>query len=109
MLNDQFPALSVAARPHPVKVHPEDPQRIAVQWDAQQASIAAAGGDYAAVTSGMQSTYCNVADQAMRDAQAKSQAEDPAEKLKKLGQMRDSGLITAEEFEAKKKDLLADM
>ena len=93
----------------PVKVHPEDPQRIAVQWDAQQASIAAAGGDMAAVTAGMQSTYGNVADQAMRDAQAKSQAEDPAEKLKKLGQMRDSGLITAEEFEAKKKDLLADM
>jgi hypothetical protein len=93
----------------PVKVHPEDPQRIAVQWDAQQASIAAAGGDYAAVTSGLQSTYGNVADQAMRDAQAKSQADDPAEKLKKLGQMRDSGLITAEEFEAKKKDLLADM
>ena len=93
----------------PVKIHPEDPQRIAVQWDAQQASIAAAGGDMAAVTAGMQSAYGNVADQAMRDAQAKAQAEDPAEKLKKLGQMRDSGLITAEEFEAKKKDLLADM
>jgi putative oligomerization/nucleic acid binding protein len=93
----------------PVKVHPEDPQRIAVQWDAQQASIAAAGGDYAAVTQGMQSTYGNVADQAMRDAQAKSQAEDPAEKLKKLGEMRDAGLITSEEFEAKKKDLLADL
>src|SRR4051812_17879701 len=93
----------------PVKVDPEDPQRIAVQWDAQQASIAAAGGDMAAVMGGMQSTYGNVADQAMRDAQAKSASEDPAEKLKKLGQMRDSGLITAEEFEAKKKDLLADM
>jgi hypothetical protein len=93
----------------PVKVHPEDPQRIAVQWDAQQASIAAAGGDMAAVMGGMQSTYGNVADQAMRDAQAKSQAEDPAEKLKKLGEMRDAGLITSDEFEAKKKDLLADM
>jgi hypothetical protein len=92
----------------PVKVHPEDPQRIAVQWDAQQASIAAAGGDYAAVTQGMQSTYGNVADQAMRDAQAKSASEDPAEKLKKLGEMRDAGLITSEEFEEKKKDLLAD-
>jgi membrane protease subunit (stomatin/prohibitin family) len=80
-----------------------------VQWDAQQASIAAAGGDYAAVTQGMQSTYGNVADQAMRDAQAKTQAEDPAEKLKKLGEMRDAGLITPDEFEAKKKDLLAEM
>jgi hypothetical protein len=93
----------------PVKVDPEDPQRIAVQWDAQQASIAAAGGDVAAVMGGMQSTYGNVADQAMRDAQAKTQAEDPAAKLKKLAEMRDAGLITSDEFEAKKKDLLADM
>jgi hypothetical protein len=93
----------------PVKISAEDPQKVAVQWDAQQASIAAAGGDMAAVMDGMQSTYGNVADQAMRDAQAKAKGEDPAEKLKKLGQMRDSGLITAEEFEAKKKDLLADM
>ena len=43
----------------------------------------------------LQSTYGNVADQAMRDAQAKSQAEDPATKLKKLGEMRDAGLITS--------------
>src|SRR3954454_20914720 len=27
----------------PVKVLPDDPQRVAVQWDAQQAEIAAAG------------------------------------------------------------------
>src|SRR4051812_47668494 len=27
----------------PVKIHPDDPQKVAVQWDAQQASIAAAG------------------------------------------------------------------
>ena len=93
----------------PVKVHPNDPNKIAVQWDAQKASIAAAGGDMAAVTAGMQSAYGNVADQAMRDAQAKAQSEDPAEKLKKLGEMRDAGLITSEEFDAKKKDLLADM
>jgi membrane protease subunit (stomatin/prohibitin family) len=93
----------------PVKIHPEDPQRIAVQWDAQQASIAAAGGDMAAVTQGMQGAYGNVADQAMRDAQAKQAADDPAAKLKKLGEMKDAGLITADEFDAKKKDLLADM
>jgi hypothetical protein len=93
----------------PVKIHPDDPQRIAVQWDAQQASIAAAGGDMAAVTAGLHGAYDNVADQAMRDAQAKAAADDPAEKLKKLGEMRDAGLITPDEFEAKKKDLLADM
>lgn len=32
--------------------------------------------------------------------------EDPAEKLKKLKEMNDSGLITAEEYEAKKAEIL---
>ena len=45
----------------------------------------------------------------MRDAKAKQAADDPAEKLKKLGQMRDSGLITSEEFDAKKAELLSEM
>ena len=93
----------------PVKVHPDDPQRIAVQWDAQQASIAAAGGDMAAVTQGLQANYGGVADAAMRDAQAKAKAEDPAEKMKKLGQMKDSGLISDEEFDAKKAEILGSM
>jgi hypothetical protein len=93
----------------PVKVDPQDPQRIAVQWDAQQAGIAAAGGDMAAVTAGMQAAYGNVANDAMKAAQANAAAEDPAAKLKKLGDMRDSGLITPEEFEAKKAEVLAEM
>jgi hypothetical protein len=93
----------------PVKILPEDPSRIAVQWDAQQASIAAAGGDMAAVTVGMQNTYGNAADQAMRDAKAKQAAEDPVEKLKKLDQMKDAGLITGEEFDAKKAEILKEM
>ena len=37
----------------PVKVHPDDPTRIAVQWDAQVGAIAASGGDMAAVMSGL--------------------------------------------------------
>lgn len=93
----------------PVKILPDAPQRVAVQWDAQQANIAAAGGDMAAVMGGMQATYGNVANDAMKAAQANAAAEDPVKKLEKLGQMRDSGLITAEEFEAKKKELLAEM
>jgi Short C-terminal domain len=93
----------------PVKILADDPQRVAVQWDAQQANIAAAGGDMAAVMSGMQATYGGAADAAMREAQANAAAEDPASKLEKLGQMRDSGLITPEEFEAKKKEILAEM
>ncbi len=90
----------------PVKLLPDQPERVAVQWDAQQASIAAAGGDMAAVMDGMQATYGGVADAAMRQAQANAAAEDPAAKLQKLSQMRDAGLITAEEFDAKKKEIL---
>jgi hypothetical protein len=93
----------------PVKIHPDDPQRIAVQWEAQQGAVASAGGDMAAVTQGLQGTYGNVADNAMRQAQANAAAEDPAAKLQKLGQMRDSGLITAEEFDAKKAELLREL
>jgi hypothetical protein len=93
----------------PVKIHPDDPQRIAVQWEAQQGAIAAAGGDMAAVTQGLQSTYGNAADAAMRQAQGQAQAEDPVAKLEKLGQMRDAGLITNEEFDAKKAEVLKDL
>ena len=93
----------------PVKVHPNDPNRIAVQWDAQQASIAASGGDQAAVMQGMQATYGNAADQAYRQAREQQKSEDPAEKIKKLGQMKDSGLITQEEFDAKKAEILSEM
>lgn len=93
----------------PVKILPDQPERVAVQWDAQQASIAAAGGDMAAVMGGLQATYGGVADQAMRQAQANAAAEDPAKKLEKLAQMRDSGLITAEEFQAKKQEILEAM
>ena len=93
----------------PVKLLPDQPERVAVQWDAQQASIAAAGGDMAAVTSGLQATYGGAADAAMRQAQANAAAEDPAAKLEKLTQMRDSGLITPEEFETKKKEILSSM
>ncbi len=93
----------------PVKVLPDDPQRVAVQWDAQQASIAAAGGDMAAVTAGMQNTYGNAANDAYKAAREQQAAEDPAAKLKKLDDMRNTGLITDEEFEAKKKEILAEM
>jgi Short C-terminal domain len=93
----------------PIKIDPEDPQSIAVQWDAQQASIAAAGGDMAAVTAGLQATYGNAANEAMMAAQAGAAAEDPLTKLKKLGEMRDAGLVTNEEFAAKKAELLAEM
>jgi hypothetical protein len=117
----------------PVKVHPEDPQRIAVQWDAQQAAIAAAGGDMAAVQSGLQQTYGGVADAAMREAMASPAAQsvprtdqppgappptppaagggqsDAAARLQQLSDMRESGLIDDDEFEAKKLEILKDL
>jgi hypothetical protein len=93
----------------PIKVLQSDPQRIAVQWDAQKANISAAGGDMAAVMQGMNATYGAAADQAVRDAQAKRASEDPAERLRKLTQMKDSGLIDNDEFEAKKAEILGDV
>ena len=99
----------------PVKVDPGDPTRIAVQWDAQKAAIAAAGGDYAAVTAGLANTYAGTADAAMRQAQAGGGATvgtaaaspDPLEKIAQLAKLRDSGAITEEEFAAKKAELLS--
>ena len=34
-------------------------------------------------------------------------APDPMEQLRKLGQLRDAGIVTQEEFDAKKADILA--
>jgi hypothetical protein len=102
----------------PIKIHPNDPNKIAVQWDAQQASIAAAGGDMAAVTKGFENTYSGAADAAMRQAMANQQAgagaapaakEDPAERLRKLGELKDSGVLSDEEFEAKKAEILKEL
>ena len=103
----------------PVKIHPDDPSRIAVQWDAQKANIAAAGGDMAAVMGGMQETYGGAADAAMRQAQAggapgaaapaPAGQGDAAERLKKLGELRDQGLLTDEDYEAKKAEVLKEL
>jgi hypothetical protein len=99
---------------------PDDPNAIAVQWDALKGSIAASGGDMAAATQGIQNTYAGTADAAGRqyladkaaaDAKATQEAaaNDPAERLKKLSQFNDAGLVTDEEFEAKKAEILADL
>jgi len=108
----------------PVKVLPDDPQRIAVQWDAQQAAIAAAGGDMAAVTAGLQETYGGVADAAFRaqtsgappvpgqpaaPAEPAGGTEDAASRLNQLGKLREQGLIDESEYEAKKAEILKDL
>jgi hypothetical protein len=104
----------------PVKVMDDDPDAVAVQWDALQGSIAASGGDMAAAMQGIQNTYAGTADAAGRqyladkaEADAKAAqdaaANDPTERLKKLSQLKDAGLVTDEEFETKKAEILADL
>ena len=104
----------------PVKVMDDDPNAVAVQWDALKGSIAASGGDMAVAMQGIQNTYAGTADAAGRaylaeqeEAKAKAAQEaaanDPAERLKKLGQLKDAGLVTDEEFETKKAEILADL
>jgi hypothetical protein len=100
----------------PVKVMDDDPNAVAVQWDALKGSIAASGGDMAVAMQGIQNTYAGTADAAGRayladkaEADAKAAADDPAERLKKLGQLKDAGLVSDEEFEAKKAEILADL
>ena len=76
---------------------------------AQQANIAAQGGDMNAVMSGLQNTYAGAADAAYREAREKQAAEDPVTKLEKLKQMKEAGLINDAEFEAKKAEVLGQM
>jgi hypothetical protein len=104
----------------PVKVMDDDPNAVAVQWDALKGSIAASGGDMAVAMQGIQNTYAGTADAAGRaylaekaeaDAKAAQEAaaNDPTERLKKLSQLKEAGLVTDEEFEAKKAEILADL
>lgn len=101
----------------PVKVDPADPQKIAVQWDAQKAEIAAAGGDMAAVQAGLANTYSGVADAAARGQAipnvpmtgAMPVQKSAADKIRELAELRDSGAITEQDFEAKKAQLLTEL
>jgi hypothetical protein len=103
----------------PIKISAADPLQVAVQWDALKGSIAASGGDMAAVTQGLANTYQGTADAAGRAYLAGQQAGaqqaaggsagDPAERIKKAQQLLDAGLISAEEFEAKRQEILGSL
>jgi hypothetical protein len=97
----------------PVKVMADDPMAVAVQWEALKGSIAASGGDMAVAMQGIQNTYAGTADAAGRayladqkEAEAKVAADDPAERLKKLTQLKDAGLVSDEEYETKRQEIL---
>lgn len=58
---------------------------------------------------GMGNQMGNLVNNAMGDATSNKSSDDPMAKMKKLKQMLDEGLITQEEYDAKKKDLLDKM
>lgn len=91
----------------PVKIHPTDPNRIAVDWDEYRASVQSAGGDEMAAMKGLQSMYAGAAEATARRAKEQAASEDSETKLKKLAQMRDAGLLSHAEFEAKRTEVLA--
>jgi len=107
----------------PIKIHPTDGSQIAIQWDALQGSVAAQGGDTAAVMAGLSQTQAADAGAAMNASMgmapgqpvfaqppaATPAAVDPAERLRKLAELRDAGVITPEDFEAKKAAIIAEM
>jgi len=105
----------------PIKIDRADPNRIAVQWDAQKASIAAAGGEYAAVEAGMAQTYSGVANASMEQAMKNLRdgtggatppttfAPDVQSRIEKLEQLKAAGLIDAGQYEAKKQKLLDEL
>lgn len=105
----------------PIKISREDPQKIAVQWEAQKAQVAAAGGEMAAVNQAFQSTYggaTNAAyEQAMknlRDGTAAAGipmpptagAADVHSRLEQLDKLKASGLIDQAQYDTKKQKIL---
>jgi hypothetical protein len=111
----------VAGMEVPIKISREDPQKIAVQWDAQLANIAAAGGTQAAVMDGLAKTYGGAANAAMEQAMknlrdgtggnlpAGTSGLDIQSRIEKLEELKKSGLIDEAQYEAKKQKLLDEL
>jgi len=116
----------------PVKISTEDPQKVAVQWDALKADIAASGGAMNAAMEGLAATgpdlnaqmatsmeaagmnpaLMNMGNAAAAQAAAAQPAAaqpDPGARLKQLQDLKDQGLIDDAEYEKKKADILADL
>lgn len=93
----------------PVKIHPSDPLRIAVQWDALKADIAATGGDMAAAMKGIQNAYGTAANEAYEAARSKTASDTPATRLKQLEDLKKAGLITDAEYAEKRAKIVGDL
>jgi hypothetical protein len=110
----------------PVKISTEDPQKVAVQWDALMADVAASGGAMNAAMEGlaasgpdlnaqmaasMQAAGMNPALMNVGQAAAAGAAPqgDVQSRLKQLQDLKEQGLIDGDEYEKKKADILADL
>jgi hypothetical protein len=105
----------------PLKISAQNPQAIAVQWDAQKATIAAAGGTQAAVEQGLAQTYGGAANAAMEQAMKNLRegkpdvdlpttfAADTQSRIQKLDQLKESGLIDEAQYQAKKQKLIDEL
>lgn len=109
----------------PIKIHPQDGAKVAIQWDALKGDIAAQGGDIAAVMGGFQQTQAADASAALNQsmgiapgtpmfadspaAPAAQAPADPAERIRQITELRDQGILTPEEFEAKRAEIIASM
>ncbi len=102
----------------PIKISKDDPQKIAVQWDAQRATIAAEGGTQAAVQAGLAQTYGGAANAAMEQAMKNLREgtggnvpptpfqPDVQSRMEQLEQLKQAGLIDDAQYESKKQQLL---
>jgi hypothetical protein len=105
----------------PIKISRDDPQKIAVQWDAQNAAIAAAGGSMAAVQAGLAQTYGGAANAAMEQAMQNlrqgtqgnvppmTSQPDAQSRIEKLDQLKQAGLIDETQYAAKKQQILDEL
>jgi hypothetical protein len=107
-LNYVFPAARMQAAlvigmEVPVKISPDDPNRIAVQWDAQMASIAASGGTMAAVKDAM----ANARETGLiQTPTIPGTVADPAARIKSLDDLLASGAIDQATYATKKQQII---
>jgi hypothetical protein len=109
----------VAGMEVPVKISPDDPQRIAVQWDAHMAAIAAAGGTTQAVQAALSEASDGriqapiASDGVMRMPDLSQMptvnamaAADPKARMAKLDELKQAGLIDQATYAAKRQQIL---
>jgi hypothetical protein len=103
----------------PIKISVDDPQHVAVRWDAEKAEIAAAGGALAAAEAGFANSYGDTTKATMAKAMQQYQGggatpvppvdADPKSRLEKLEELKTAGLIDDAEYESKKQQIIDEL